>query len=80
MSHPLQWPLTPIDSTATERILLAEVLLWGTPDDLFERFSDYRDAGLRHLVIQPISGMISRRSAVYSLRAVVSIQRRLRRS
>ncbi len=60
--------------------LLAEVLLWGTPDDLFERFSDYRDAGLRHLVIQPASALISRRSAVYSLRAVVSIQRRLRRS
>ena len=59
--------------------LLGEALLWGTPDDLFVRFSDYRDAGLRHLVIQPASAMISRRSAAYSLRAVVSIQRKLRR-
>ena len=59
--------------------LLAEALVWGTPDDLFERFSAYRDAGLRHLVMQPASAMISRRDALYSLRAVVSIQRKLRR-
>jgi phthiodiolone/phenolphthiodiolone dimycocerosates ketoreductase len=58
--------------------LLAEALVWGTPDDLFVRFSEYRDAGLRHLVIQPVSAMVSRRAALYSLRAVVSIQRRLR--
>jgi phthiodiolone/phenolphthiodiolone dimycocerosates ketoreductase len=60
--------------------LVAEAMVWGTPDDLVERFHDYRDVGLRHLVIQPGSAMLSRRSAAYSLRAVASIQRKLRRT
>lgn len=60
--------------------LVAEAILWGTLDDLYRRFQDYRDVGLRHLVIQPVSAMLSRRSAAFSLRSVVSIQRRLRRT
>jgi hypothetical protein len=38
------------------------------------------DAGLRHIVLGPASAAISRRSAVFSVRAVVSILRRVRRS
>ncbi|MEN8160449.1 MAG: LLM class flavin-dependent oxidoreductase [Myxococcota bacterium] len=59
--------------------LMAEVTLWGTPKSLTARLHDYVDAGLRHLVLQPVSGLVSRRDAIYSLRALVSIVRKLRR-
>ena len=59
--------------------LMAEATLWGTPKAILRRLHDYVDAGLRHLVLQPISGLVSRRDAIYSLRAMVSIQRKLRR-
>ena len=58
---------------------LAEVVLWGTPDRLKTKLGEFRDAGLRHLVAQPASAMISRRDAVYSLAAIVSIGRALKR-
>jgi phthiodiolone/phenolphthiodiolone dimycocerosates ketoreductase len=59
--------------------LLAEATLWGTPDALTSKLHDYVDAGLRHLVLQPVSGLVSKRDAIYSLRSMVSIQRKLRR-
>jgi phthiodiolone/phenolphthiodiolone dimycocerosates ketoreductase len=58
---------------------LAEVALWGTPRQLKLRLGDYRDAGLRHLVIQPASALVSKRDAVYSLAAMVRIGRYLKR-
>jgi phthiodiolone/phenolphthiodiolone dimycocerosates ketoreductase len=58
---------------------LAEVALWGTPDQLKARFGDFRDAGLRHLVIQPASALVSKRDAIYSLAAMVRIGRYLKR-
>jgi hypothetical protein len=36
------------------------------------------DAGLRHLVMQPLSALVSRADAVYSLQAMVRVARRLK--
>jgi phthiodiolone/phenolphthiodiolone dimycocerosates ketoreductase len=57
---------------------LADVVLWGTVDQLKAKLSDYRDAGLRHLVAQPASALISKRDALYSLAAVARIGRFLK--
>ena len=66
-----------IDSVPVD--LMAEATLWGTRASLTEQLHDYVDAGLRHVVLQPISGLVSRRDALYSLRSMVSVVRGLRR-
>ncbi len=60
--------------------IVAENVLWGTPDRVREQLETYVDAGVRHIVLTPASAAISRRSAVYSIRATFSILRRVRRS
>ncbi|MGA9596243.1 MAG: LLM class flavin-dependent oxidoreductase [Acidimicrobiia bacterium] len=59
---------------------VAETVMWGTPHRVLDRLESYVDAGLRHIVLNPASAAVSRRSAVYSFRAVASILHRLRRS
>jgi phthiodiolone/phenolphthiodiolone dimycocerosates ketoreductase len=60
--------------------IVAENVMWGTPDSVREQLENYVDAGLRHIVLSPGSAAVSRRTAVYSVRAVFSILRRVRRS
>ena len=60
--------------------LLSELVVWGTPDSIAERMRDYTDAGLRHLVLSPASALVSKRDALYAMRAIVAIQRKVRRS
>ena len=60
--------------------IVAENVLWGTPGVVREKLEAYVDVGLRHIVLGPASAAVSRRSAVYSVRAVFSILRQLRRS
>ncbi len=62
----------PVDVIAREAFV-------GTPRQVENQVAEYYDAGLRHLVLQPISALTSRRDAVFSLQAAVSIQRRLRK-
>ncbi len=59
--------------------LVAETALWGTPDAIYSEVRGLVDAGLRHLVIQPISAMVSKRDALFSMRSVIRMQRRLKR-
>jgi len=59
--------------------VLSQMVVWGTPDSITEQLQTYVDLGLRHLVLQPASALVSRRDALFSLRASVSIQRKLRR-
>ena len=59
--------------------VLSQVVIWGTPDSIAGQLQAYVDLGLRHLVLQPASALVSRRDALFSLRASVSIQRRLRK-
>lgn len=58
--------------------VLSKVVIWGTPDSIAEDLREYVDLGLRHLVLQPASALVSKRDALFSLRASVKIQRRLR--
>jgi phthiodiolone/phenolphthiodiolone dimycocerosates ketoreductase len=58
--------------------LLAEATLWGTPRVVRSRLHAYVDAGLRHLVLQPVSGLVSKADAIYSMGSMVSILRKLR--
>ncbi len=59
--------------------LIAETVLWGTPDTIHAEIRDRVDAGLRHLVIQPVSAMISKSDAAFSVRSMIGLQRRLKR-
>jgi phthiodiolone/phenolphthiodiolone dimycocerosates ketoreductase len=59
---------------------IADLVLCGTPEDVLKRLGDYVDAGLRHVVLQPASALVSRRDAVYSLRSVVKVLRKLKRT
>ena len=58
--------------------LLADGVVWGTPAAVERRLRDYVDAGLRHVVLQPVSALVSRRDAASSLAAMVRIGRRLK--
>jgi phthiodiolone/phenolphthiodiolone dimycocerosates ketoreductase len=60
--------------------IVADQVVWGTPDMVREQVESFVDVGLRHLVLGPASAAISRRSAAFSVRAVFSILRRVRRS
>lgn len=59
--------------------LLAEEAMWGTPTMIETRLREFVEAGLRHLVMQPASALVSKSDALYSLRQMVSIQRSLKR-
>lgn len=60
--------------------IVAENVLWGTAEMVRERIEQYVDVGLRHIVLGPGSGVVSRRSAVRAAPAVVRIARAVRRS
>ena len=60
--------------------VVAENVMWGTPERIRESLEDHVDAGLRHIVVSPASAAVSRSSAVRSVRALISILRRVRRS
>ncbi len=59
--------------------LIAETVVWGTLDWVHVQLRDFIDAGLRHLVIQPISALTSKSDAAFSLKSMVTLQRRLKR-
>jgi len=65
--------------SAVDPDLLSQVVIWGTPDSIVRQLMVYRELGLRHLVLQPAAALVSKRDAVFSLRSVISIQRRLRK-
>jgi phthiodiolone/phenolphthiodiolone dimycocerosates ketoreductase len=54
-------------------------LLWGTPEQVARKIREFGNAGLRHIVLAPLSGLVSRRAAIYSLRALYEIKRLLGR-
>ncbi len=53
-------------------------LLWGTPQPVVAKLRAFGDAGLRHVVLAPVSGPVSKRAALYDLRATGRIARSLR--
>ena len=65
---------------AVPRELLTEgPLLWGTPAQAARTLAAYGEAGLRHVVMAPISGLVSPRAALIALRATRTIARALAR-
>ena len=59
--------------------LVAQEAMWGTPQMIEEKLHSFVEAGLRHVVMQPASALVSKSDALYSVRKMVSIQRSLRR-
>ncbi|HEY5579009.1 MAG TPA: LLM class flavin-dependent oxidoreductase [Acidimicrobiia bacterium] len=58
--------------------LMEEPAAFGTPRQLLEKLHSFREAGLQHVVLVPVSGLISRRDAVYGIRTILWLSRRLR--
>ena len=54
-------------------------LLWGTTEQVVTKLSAFGDAGLRHVVLAPVSGLVSKKAALYGLWATGRIARSLRR-
>ena len=52
-------------------------LLWGTPEAVAGTLRAFGEAGLRHVVLAPVSGLVSRSAALYALRATRTIARAL---
>lgn len=52
-------------------------LLWGSPEQITAKLEAFGDAGLRHAVLAPVSGLISKRAALYGLWATGRIARSL---
>ncbi len=53
-------------------------LLWGTPEQVVAKLQAFGDAGLRHVVLAPVSGLVSKHAALYGLWATGRIARSLR--
>jgi phthiodiolone/phenolphthiodiolone dimycocerosates ketoreductase len=54
-------------------------LLWGTVEQAVRRLREYRAAGLEHVVLSPVSGLVSPGAALEGLYATGAIARALRR-
>ncbi|ARG55429.1 MULTISPECIES: LLM class flavin-dependent oxidoreductase [Mycobacterium] len=52
-------------------------LLWGTPRQVLAKLRAFGDAGMRHVVLAPVSGLVSRRAARYGLWATMRVARSL---
>jgi phthiodiolone/phenolphthiodiolone dimycocerosates ketoreductase len=52
-------------------------LLWGSPEQVADKLRAFGEAGLRHVVLAPVSGLVSKSAATYSLWAMRSIARSL---
>jgi phthiodiolone/phenolphthiodiolone dimycocerosates ketoreductase len=61
-----------------DEVLTGGPLLLGTPDQVIHRIREFGDAGARHIVLAPVSGLVSKQAALFSLRAVGQIARALR--
>jgi len=59
--------------------LLAEALIWGTPERVTDRLRDFGQAGMRYTVIELASAAVSPKAAGYSLVALRRIAGALRR-
>ncbi len=53
-------------------------LLWGTPEQVTAKLRAFGDAGLRHVVLAPVSSLVSKKAALYGLRAAGRVARVLR--
>ena len=66
-------------ATVPEEVLTEGSLLWGTPTQVTAKLRAFGEAGLRHVVLAPVSGLVSKRAALYGLRATGAVARALAR-
>jgi len=66
-------------ATVPEEVMTEGSLLWGTPAQVTAKLRAFGDAGLRHVVLAPVSGLVSKRAALYGLRATGAVARALAR-
>ncbi len=59
--------------------VVRDMILAGTPDDVYRELRAMVEAGLRHIVMAAVSALHSKRLAMFTLRHVISIQRKLRK-
>ena len=65
---------------AVPAALMAEgPLLWGTPKQVVAKLRAFGDSGLRHVVLAPVSGLVSKHAALYGLWATGRIARSVSR-
>lgn len=62
---------------AVPRAML-DALFWGTPAQVLGRLRGFVDAGLRHVVPIPVSGLVSQEAAGFTMGAMMEIARALR--
>lgn len=64
-------------ASVPDAVLTEGPLIWGSPDQVTTKLAAFGDAGLRHVVLAPISGLVSKRAAFYAFRAIGRIARSL---
>lgn len=60
--------------------LVAAHAAWGTPEMVVRHIRDLEEVGLRHVVVSPLSALVSSKAARFALRSVVAMAKELRRS
>lgn len=58
--------------------LVEHLAVWGTPESMLTRLRAYGEAGMRHVVLAPVSAFVSQRATFDSMRAIRHIAARLR--
>ena len=65
-------------NSVPEQVMTDGPLLWGTPAQVTAKLRAFGDAGLRHVVLAPVSGLVSKKAALYGIRATGQVARALR--
>ncbi len=60
-------------SAVPNKLVTEGPLIWGTPEQVTSKLREFGEAGLRHVVLSLVSTLISKRAAVYGLRATRKI-------
>jgi len=63
-----------------QAVLTDGPLLWGTPQQVTAKLRTFAEAGMRHVVLAPVSGLVSKSAALYGLWATGRIARSLRQN
>lgn len=58
--------------------LIGSGILWGTPEQVADKLRAFGEVGVRHVVLLPISVIVSKRATIYGLWAIHKIARLLR--
>ncbi len=58
--------------------ILEEGVIWGGPERIVAAVRALGEAGLRHVVLAPLSALVSKRNAAGTMRVLASVSRRLR--